>query len=238
MNVIFGLSQPDAGGSGSEASEVDLRELAPTRSHGGIGMVHQHFQLVPVFTVVENVVLGDELRRGPVLDLDDRARRIAELGERYGLRVDADAKVEDLSVGEQQRVELLKALYREAEILILDEPTAVLTPGEVDEFFAVVRSLIEQGKSIVFITHKLREVLAVADRITVLRHGAVVGTADPRDATQQSLATMMVGRDVILAIDKGRRAPARRCLRVRDLARGRRPGRDHGERPRLRRAVG
>src|SRR4029077_5782653 len=145
----------------------------------GIGMGHQHFQLIPVFTVAENIVLGDELRRGPVLDLESARKRIAELGERYGLRVDPDAKIEDLSVGQQQRVELLKALFREADILILDEATAVLTPGEVEEFFAIVRSLIAQGKSIVFITHKLREVLEVADRITVLRHGRVVGTSDP-----------------------------------------------------------
>ena len=140
-----------------------------------------------------------------------------ELGERYGLRVDPDAKIEDLSVGQQQRVELLKALFREADILILDEPTAVLTPGEVDEFFAIVRSLIDQGKSIVFITHKLREVLEVADRITVLRHGRVVGTSDPTAATQQTLATLMVGRDVSFEIDKPPARPGRTQLEVRDL---------------------
>ena len=151
-------------------------------------MVHQHFQLIPVFTVAENVVLGNELRKGPLLDLDDGPRRDPRARRRAtGCDVDPDAMVGDLSVGEQQRVELVKALFREADILILDEPTAVLTPGEVDDFFAVVRSLVDQGKSIIFITHKLREVLAVADRITVLRGGRVVGDGRP-DARPPSRA--------------------------------------------------
>ena len=180
-------------------------------------MVHQHFQLIPVFTVAENIVLGNEARKGVTLDLDTARDRIRELGAQYGLDVDPDAKVEDLSVGEQQRVELVKALYRNADILILDEPTAVLTPGEVDEFFGVVRSLVDQGKSIVFITHKLREVLAVADRITVLRLGRVVGSADPHEATPQSLATLMVGRDVILSIDKEPANPGAARLQIRGL---------------------
>ena len=216
MNVIFGLYQPDAGTIRIDGNEVQFTSSADAIACG-IGMVHQHFQLIPVFTVAENIVLGDELRRGPVLDLETARKRIVELGERYGLRVDPDAKVEDLSVGQQQRVELLKALFREADILILDEPTAVLTPGEVDEFFAIVRSLIDQGKSIVFITHKLREVLEVADRITVLRHGRVVGTSDPTAATQQTLATLMVGRDVSFEIDKPPARPGRTQLEVREL---------------------
>jgi general nucleoside transport system ATP-binding protein len=216
MNVAFGLSRPDAG-----EIRVNGEAVRFTSSHDaiarGIGMVHQHFQLIPVFTVAENVVLGDELRRGPVLDLDRARRRIVELGERYGIVIDPDAKVEDLSVGEQQRVELLKALFREADILILDEPTAVLTPGEVDEFFGVVRSLIDRGKSIVFITHKLREVLALADRITVLRHGRVVGVAEPETSTQQSLASLMVGREVLFEVEKRPARPGTAVLRVRDL---------------------
>jgi simple sugar transport system ATP-binding protein len=216
MNVIFGLYQPDAGSIRLDGEEVHFTSSADAIARG-IGMVHQHFQLIPVFTVAENIVLGDELRRGPVLDLETARKRIVELGARYGLRVDPDAKVEDLSVGQQQRVELLKALFREADILILDEPTAVLTPGEVEEFFAIVRSLIEQGKSIVFITHKLREVLEVADRITVLRHGRVVGTSDPTSATQQTLATLMVGRDVSFEIDKPPARPGATQLEVRDL---------------------
>jgi simple sugar transport system ATP-binding protein len=181
-------------------------------------MVHQHFQLIPVFTVAENVILGNELRKGPLLDLELARTRIRELGTRYGLHIDPDAMVGDLSVGEQQRVELVKALFREADILILDEPTAVLTPGEVDDFFAVVRNLIDQGKSIIFITHKLREVLAVADRITVLRNGKVVGDADPKQATQQSLATLMVGRDVSFTIDKAAATPAGVVLRASGLS--------------------
>jgi ABC-type uncharacterized transport system ATPase subunit len=217
MNVLFGLYRPDAGDTFIRGERVELGSSADAIVRG-IGMVHQHFQLIPVFTVTENVVLGDETRRGVVLDLDAARRRIVDLGDRYGLRIDPDAKVEDLSVGEQQRVELIKALYRQADILILDEPTAVLTPGEVDEFFGIVRSLVEQGNSIVFITHKLREVLAVADRITVLRHGRVVGTADPAAATQQSLATLMVGRDVILELEKSTAHPGADRLRVNDLS--------------------
>ncbi|MGH9112700.1 MAG: ABC transporter ATP-binding protein, partial [Acidimicrobiales bacterium] len=216
MNVIFGLYQPEAGELRVDGERVELHSSADAIARG-IGMVHQHFQLVQVFTVAENVILGEEIRRGAVLDLDAARRRIAELASRYGLDIDPNAKIENLSVGQQQRVELLKALYRNADILILDEPTAVLTPGEVDEFFGVVRSLTDQGKSIVFITHKLREVLAVADRVTVLRDGRVVGWADPDEATQASLATLMVGRDIILSIDKAPAQPGEVRLRVNDL---------------------
>lgn len=205
MNAVFGLYQPDAGQILLRGEPVHFGSSRDAIAHG-IGMVHQHFQLIPVFTVAENVILGNEMRRGPLLDLDGARERIRDLGKQYGLHIDPDARVGDLSVGEQQRVELVKALFREADVLILDEPTAVLTPGEVDDFFAVVRNLIRQGKSIIFITHKLREVLAVADRITVLRNGRVVGAADPKEATQQTLATLMVGRDVSFTIDK---APAR-----------------------------
>ncbi len=180
-------------------------------------MVHQHFQLIPVFTVAENVILGNELKKGPFLDLDAARRRIRSLGERYGLEIDPDATVGDLSVGEQQRVELVKALFREADVLILDEPTAVLTPGEVDEFFEVVKSLVAQGKSIIFITHKLREVLAVADRISVLRGGRLVGSADPAEATQASLASLMVGRDVSFTIEKAPATPGDIVLEANSL---------------------
>ncbi len=216
MNTVFGLYQPDEGQLLVRGEVVRFRSSADAIAHG-IGMVHQHFQLVPVFSVAENVVLGNEPRRGVRLDLDAARVRIRELADRFGLEIDPDATVGDLSVGEQQRVELIKALYRDAEILILDEPTAVLTPGEVDEFFEVVRTLVDRGKSIVFITHKLREVLAVADRITVLRGGEVVGQADPGSSTPQSLATLMVGRDVTLAIDKGPSSPGRTVLEVRGL---------------------
>ena len=179
MNTVFGLYQPDAGQILLRGEPVRFGSSRDAIA-AGIGMVHQHFQLIPVFTVAENVILGNELRKGPLLDLEAARAQIRALGQRYGLVIDPDATVGDLSVGEQQRVELIKALFREADILILDEPTAVLTPGEVDEFFGVVRSLVDQGKSIIFITHKLREVLAVADRISVLRGGRLVGTADPK----------------------------------------------------------
>ena len=216
MNVVFGLYQADEGEILVRGEPARFSSSADAIA-AGIGMVHQHFQLIPVFTVAENVVLGDEITNGPFLDLDTARQRIVELGERYGLHVDPDAKVGDLSVGEQQRVELIKALFREADILILDEPTAVLTPGEVDDFFAVIRSLLDQGKSIIFITHKLREVLAVADRISVLRGGRVVGSADPKDATEQSLANLMVGRDVVFQVEKGAAHPGEPVLRVHNL---------------------
>jgi len=217
MNVVFGLYQPDSGEILLRGKPVQFQSSRDAIA-AGIGMVHQHFQLIPVFTVAENVVLGNEPRKGPMLDLDVARRRIRDLATLYGLQIDPDAVVGGLSVGEQQRVELIKALYRDAEVLILDEPTAVLTPGEVDEFFTVVRSLVTQGKSIIFITHKLREVLAVADHIVVLRGGRVVGEADPREATQQSLATTMVGRDVSFTIDKGAANPGAVVLSVTGLS--------------------
>ena len=216
VNSMFGLYQPDAG-------EIFLHG-EPVRFTGsrdaiarGIGMVHQHFQLIPVFSVAENVMLGDELTKNGLLDIEEVSRRIDELSRTYGLAVEPKAMVGDLSVGEQQRVELIKALFRNADILILDEPTAVLTPGEVDEFFGVVRTLVNQGKSIIFITHKLREVLAVADRVTVLRGGKVVGSADPAESTEQSLANLMVGRDVVFDIAKAPATPGRTVLSVREL---------------------
>ncbi len=216
MNVVFGLYQPTEGEMLVRGEPVQFNGADDAIARG-IGMVHQHFQLIPVFTVAENVVLGSEIRRAGLLDMRAARRQIRELGTRYGLHVDPDAKVGDLSVGEQQRVELVKALYRRADILILDEPTAVLTPGEVAEFFGVVRSLVDQGKSIVFITHKLREVLAVADHITVLRNGRVAGEADPETATQQSLANLMVGRDVVFRVDKPPAQPGDVALSVRGL---------------------
>ncbi len=217
VNIIFGLYQPDRGTVRLRGEALSFSGSAQAIAHG-IGMVHQHFQLIPVFSVAENVILGNELVKGPFLDMDEARRRIRELGEQYGLRIDPDARVGDLSVGEQQRVELVKALFRQADILILDEPTAVLTPGEVDDFFTVVRSLVDQGKSIIFITHKLREVLAVADRITVLRNGRVAGTADPATATQQSLANLMVGRDVVFQVDKSAAEPGDVAVRVAGLS--------------------
>jgi ABC-type uncharacterized transport system ATPase subunit len=216
VNTVFGLYQPDAGEILVRGESVRFRGSADAIARG-IGMVHQHFQLIPVFTVTENVILGDEVRRGPLLDLRAARARILDLARRFGLEVDPDARVGDLSIGEQQRVELIKALFREADILILDEPTAVLTPGEVDDLFEVVRSLVAGGKSIIFITHKLREVLALADRITVLRGGRVVGEALPSEATPQSLATLMVGRDVSFSIEPTPFRPGAPVLSVTDL---------------------
>ncbi len=217
MNVVFGLYQPTEGEILVHGRPVRF-ESSGEAIAAGIGMVHQHFQLIPVLTVAENVVLGNETRRrGPLLDLDHARQRITELSKTYGLAVDPDALVGELSVGAQQRVELIKALYREAEILILDEPTAVLTPLEVDEFFTVVRSLVEQGKSIVFITHKLREVLAVADRVTVLRRGKVAGAVDPKHTTTAEIAKLMVGREVAYEVVKSPAEPGDVVLEVTDL---------------------
>jgi ABC-type uncharacterized transport system ATPase subunit len=216
MNVAYGLYQPDEGEIRVHGERARLSSSADAIA-AGIGMVHQHFQLVGVLTVAENVVLGREVRRGMMLDLAKARRIVADLSERYGLAVDPDARIEELSVGAQQRVELIKALYRDAEILILDEPTAVLTPGEVDDFFAVMRTLVGQGKSVIFITHKLREVLDVADRVTVLRGGRVVGTVDPQTATRHSLATLMVGRDVSFEVEKEPAKPGDVVLAVRGL---------------------
>jgi len=216
MNIVFGLYQPDEGQIEVQGHPVAFSSSADAIA-SGIGMVHQHFQLIPVMTVAENVVLGKESRRGPFLDIDKARAEVRELSRRYGLDVDPDAIVGDLSVGAQQRVELVKALYRDADILILDEPTAVLTPQEVVEFFDVVRSLVESGKSVIFITHKLREVLAVADTVVIMRAGKVVAAMPASGATEQSLATSMVGREVGFEVTKGLAAPGQVVLAVRDL---------------------
>jgi simple sugar transport system ATP-binding protein len=217
MNVLYGLYSQDEGEILLNGQEVQISE--PTDAIKlGIGMVHQHFMLVPVMTVAENIILGTEIvRNGFVLDLGTASQRIRELSQQYGLEIDPDAYIKDLPVGTQQRVEIVKALYREADILILDEPTAVLTPQEADELFVIMRSLVAQGKSIIFITHKLREVFEVADQITVLRNGHVAGTTAPAEATRQSLAEMMVGREVILTVDKKPAAPRGPVLKVEGL---------------------
>jgi simple sugar transport system ATP-binding protein len=224
MNILYGLYQPDEG-----EIRINGRSTKITSPHDaiaqGIGMVHQHFMLVPPLTVTENIMLGQETKvastrlLGPIAMLDRRkvSCDINALSHQYGLMVDPEAVVQDLPVGAQQRVEIIKALYRNADILILDEPTAVLTPQEADELFVIMRSLIQQGKSIIFITHKLREVLAVADTISVMRAGQMVGTLKPAEATQEILAEMMVGRKVILSIDKEDAKPGQQVLKVEDL---------------------
>jgi len=224
MNILYGLYQPDEG-----QITVNGKPTRITSPHDaiaqGIGMVHQHFMLVPPLTVTENIMLGQESVVGAtqvlgglsVLDRRSVAARVRELSHQYGLEVDPDAFVRDLTVGAQQRIEIVKALYRAADILILDEPTAVLTPQEADELFVIMRSLAKQGKSIVFITHKLREVFAVADRISVMRAGQMVGTVKPSEATTEMLAEMMVGRKVILTVDKEEAHPAEEILHVQNL---------------------
>jgi len=217
MNVLYGLYTPDEGEITIRGTEVDIHDPNDAIRQG-VGMVHQHFMLVPVFTVTENVMLGVESVRARLfLDRDVAAARIREISSRFGLQVDPDALVENLPVGVQQRVEIIKILYREADILILDEPTAVLTPQEAEELFKIIRSLVAQGKSVIFISHKLKEVLAIADRITVLRDGRVVGSTTPGEATEQTLAKMMVGREVILSVDKKPAQPGEITLDVQDL---------------------
>ena len=216
MNIIYGLYSPDEGEILVGGREVEIRNPNDAIALG-IGMVHQHFQLVPVLTVTENIMLGNESVRGPFLDRDAARRRILEISRQYGLAVDPDALVEDLPVGVQQRVEIIKALYRHADILILDEPTSVLTPQEAEGLFAIMRTLTERGVSIIFISHKLKEVLEICDHIAVLRHGRVAGHADPESSTQQSLASMMVGRDVILQVEKEAAQPGEPVLTIEGL---------------------
>ena len=216
MNVLYGLLDADEGTISIDG--VDQHFTNPKDAMAaGIGMVHQHFMLVDVFTVAENVVLGREKGRLGTLDLKGARQTVREVSERYRLQVDPDAVVEDLPVGVQQRVEILKALANDAKYLIFDEPTAVLTPQEIDELMAVMTSLRDEGKAIVFITHKLREVRAIADDITVIRRGKVVGQADPT-SSEADLAEMMVGRAVSMRVDKEVAKPGDARLEVRDLA--------------------
>src|SRR3954451_16829612 len=201
MNVLYGLLQPDEGEILLDGKPVSID--SPRRAiHLGIGMVHQHFMLVPVMTVAENLVLGAEPTRGPLLDYKAAETRVRELSERFGLAVRPDALVQDLGVGAQQRVEILRALFRGAKILVLDEPTAVLTAQEAQDLFRVLRSLTEEGASVIFISHKLNEVLDVADRVTVLRRGEKIDTVGTAGASERSLATLMVGRVVLLRVEK------------------------------------
>lgn len=217
MNVLDGLYRPDEGGIFIDGEAVNFDDPGDA-IQAGIGMVHQNFMLIPVFTVAENVMLGFErTRRFGFLDRRRAREEIRELSKRFRLEVEADAFVGDLSVGQQQRVEIVKALAREAQVLILDEPTAVLTPQEIQELFRVMRSVRESGKTILFITHKLKEVLEVADRITVIRLGKVVGTTRPSETDESRLASMMVGRGVELQVTKGPSEPGEPVLEVDDL---------------------
>ena len=217
MNILYGLYKPDEGEILLNGKPADI-----SSPHGaiaaGIGMVHQHFMLIPVMTVAENIVLASEPRRnGVLLDTGAAERRVRELAEQFNFHIDPHARVRDITVGQQQRVEILKALYRGADILILDEPTAVLTPQEAEELFEILKRLVAEGMSVIFISHKLNEVLDIADRITVLRRGKKVDTIGREGATEAGLARMMVGRDVLLRVDKAPPKTGDVLLDVRDL---------------------
>jgi simple sugar transport system ATP-binding protein len=217
MNILYGLYRPDEGDILLQGKKISFGS-AKDAIDRGIGMVHQHFMLIPVMTVAENIVLDVEpTRAGVLLDYDAARERVREISTRYGLAVDPTAEVANISVGQQQRVEILKALYRGAEILILDEPTAVLTPQEAGELFSIIRSLQEGGTSIIFISHKLNEVLEIADRITVLRRGKTIDTVPREGATEEGLARMMVGREVLLRVDKPPPQTGNVLLEVRGL---------------------
>jgi simple sugar transport system ATP-binding protein len=218
MNILYGLYHADEGEILIDGAPVRFESPGDAIA-AGLGMVHQHFMLIPVFTVTENIILGVEPTEAVagLLNRREAHERVREISERYGLAVPPDAVIEEIPVGVQQRVEILKALYREAEILILDEPTAVLTPQETEELFTLMRSLREGGKGIIFITHKLKEVLAVADRITVVRRGKIVGSADPKATTDEELAAMMVGRTVQLTVEKTPAEPGSPVLEVAGL---------------------
>jgi ABC-type uncharacterized transport system ATPase subunit len=217
MNILYGLAVPDAGEILLDGKPVEIASPHDAIEHR-ISMVHQHFMLVPVLSVSENILLGEEPMAGPIfLDRSGAHRRIRELGKSFGWEIDPDQRVGALSVGWQQRVEILKALYRNARVLVLDEPTAVLTPQETKEIFAVLRKLRSEGYAIIFISHKLYEVLEIADRITVIRRGKVVGSREPAATNEEDLAEMMVGREVNLTVDRGDSAPGDVVLRIEEL---------------------
>ena len=216
MSVLFGLYQPEKGIIKKCGKEIKINSPNDATAFG-IGMVHQHFKLVECYTVLENIILGAETTKFGILLKKKAKEKVVALSEAYGLNVDPDAKIEDITVGMQQRVEILKMLYRDNEILIFDEPTAVLTPQEIDELMQIMRNLKAEGKSILFITHKLNEIMAVADRCTVLRKGKCIGTVDIANTTKEELSEMMVGRSVKFAVDKTEAKPAGTVLSVENL---------------------
>src|SRR5690242_817473 len=216
MRIAYGFYTPDSGEILVDGHVHDIRTPHDAIALG-IGMVHQHFMLVEPMTVAENIVLGAEPGTAAALDLKKAAAEIRKVSDEFKLAVDPNATIETLSVGQQQRVELLKALYRHAQLLILDEPTAVLTPQEVEEFFVILRRMREQGKTIVIITHKLSEVLAISDHVTIMRDGRVVGDVKTSDTTAEQLAKLMVGRDVLLRVEKTPAQPRETVLSVREM---------------------
>lgn len=216
MSVLFGLYQPEEGEIRKDGKKVTINN--PNDANDlGIGMVHQHFKLVECFSVLDNIVLGVETTKNGLLKMDEAKKKVMELSEKYGLTVDPDALIEDISVGMQQRTEILKMLYRDNEILIFDEPTAVLTPQEIKELMQIMKNLAKEGKSILFISHKLAEIMEVADRCSVLRKGKYIGTVDIKDATPESLSSMMVGRDVNFKVEKSEAEPKEEVLHIEKL---------------------
>ena len=216
MSVLFGLYQPEEGEIRKDGKKVTINN--PNDANDlGIGMVHQHFKLVECFSVLDNIVLGVETTKNGLLKMDEAKKKVMELSEKYGLIVDPDALIEDISVGMQQRTEILKMLYRDNEILIFDEPTAVLTPQEIKELMQIMKNLAKEGKSILFISHKLAEIMEVADRCSVLRKGKYIGTVDIKDATPESLSSMMVGRDVNFKVEKSEAEPREEVLHIEKL---------------------
>lgn len=216
MSVLFGLYQPEKGVIKKDGKIVDIKNPNDATDLG-IGMVHQHFKLIDVFSVLDNIILGAETTKLGFLQKKQARQKVIELSEKYGLKINVDAKVEDITVGMQQRVEILKMLYRDNDILIFDEPTAVLTPQEIDELMNIMRGFAKEGKSILFITHKLNEIIAVSDRVTVLRKGKYIGTVDTKDTTKQQLSEMMVGRPVQLEVKKDEAKPKEAVLEVSNL---------------------
>ena len=216
MSVLFGLYQPEAGEIRKNGQKVEITDPNVATALG-IGMVHQHFKLVDVFTVLDNIILGAETTKLGFIQKKEARKKVEELSAHYGLKVDVDAKVEDITVGMQQRVEILKMLYRDNEILIFDEPTAVLTPQEIEELMQIMKNLAAEGKSILFISHKLNEIMEVSDRVTVLRKGRYIGTVNTCDTNKQELSNMMVGRPVQLEVVKDPAKPGEEILRVEDL---------------------
>jgi ABC-type uncharacterized transport system ATPase subunit len=217
MNILYGLYKPDAGEIRVHGKRVTFHSASDAIDEG-LGMVHQHFMLIPVMTVAENIVLATEpTQAGVLLDYDEARKRVREIASAFGFGIDPDARIEDITVGQQQRVEILKALYRRADILILDEPTAVLTPQEAEELFGILRTLVREGISVIFISHKLNEVLEIADRVTVLRRGRKIDTVPREGASEEGLARLMVGREVLLRVEKPPATPGEPVLELRNV---------------------
>ena len=217
MSVLFGLYQPEEGEIYVKGKKVEIND-PNVANELGIGMVHQHFKLVECFTVLDNIILGVETTKGGFLQKDEARKKVMALSEKYGLRVDPDAKIQDITVGMQQRTEILKMLYRDNEILIFDEPTAVLTPQEIEELMQIMKNLAAEGKSILFISHKLAEIMAVADRCSVLRKGKYIGTVETKNTTMEELSAMMVGRNVNFHVEKGEAKVGKPVLEVRNMS--------------------